>query len=251
MSDKVVCSSCPPNAVIEPVFGPPPNPKDESREYSSPVCYATEPESTPASWSEIKAWRKGKREAIIAHRVAREPADRKRLGERVIEYLRQVIDVTRYAALGLYWPIRGEIDLREFGRQYVAAGGTVGLPVVVQDAAPVEFWRWRPGVALKRGRWNIPVPSERDLVMPDVLVVPLVGFDSGRFRLGYGGGFYDRTLAAATPRPHTIGIAFADAELRTIYPQPHDIPMDAIVTERGALSPEDRGSRTSNRFNPG
>ena len=108
----------------------------------------------------------------------------------------------------------------------------VGLPVVVQDAAPVEFWRWRQGVALKRGHWNIPVPPERDVVTPDVLVVPLVGFDSGRYRLGYGGGFYDRTLAAATPRPHTIGIAFTDAELPTIYPQPHDIPMDVIATDQ-------------------
>jgi 5-formyltetrahydrofolate cyclo-ligase len=116
-------------------------------------------------------------------------------------------------------------------RHHVEAGGTVGLPVVVQDAAPVDFWRWRPAVALKRGHWNIPVPPERDGVIPDVLVVPLVGFDAGRYRLGYGGGFYDRTLAAATPRLHTIGIAFADAELPTIYPQPHDIPMDVIITD--------------------
>ena len=158
------------------------------------------------------------------------------MSEPVIEYLRSAIDVGRFPVLGLYWPIRGEIDLREFARRHVEAGGTVGLPVVVQDAAPVEFWRWRPGVALKRGHWNIPVPPERELVKPDLLVVPLVGFDSGRYRLGYGGGFYDRTLAATIPRPRTIGIAFADAELPTIYPQPHDIPMDMIVTERGAMA---------------
>jgi 5-formyltetrahydrofolate cyclo-ligase len=103
---------------------------------------------------------------------------------------------------------------------------------VVQDAAPVEFWRWQPGVALKRGHWNIPVPPERAVVRPEVLVVPLVGFDSQRYRLGYGGGFYDRTLAAAVPRPHTIGIAFTDVALPTIHPQSHDIPMDVIVTER-------------------
>jgi 5-formyltetrahydrofolate cyclo-ligase len=208
------------------------NPPDEPREYSSPVCYAPEIEVTPSSWPEIKAWRKSKRQAIIAHRMARDPADRKRLSEPVIEYLRSAINSTRFPVLGVYWPIRGEIDLRELARRHFADGGTVGLPVVVRDAAPVEFWRWRPGVALKRGHWNIPVPPERDVVTPDVLVVPLVGFDSGRYRLGYGGGFYDRTLAAAAPRPYTIGIAFADAELPTIYPQPHDIPMDVIVTER-------------------
>jgi 5-formyltetrahydrofolate cyclo-ligase len=182
-------------------------------------------------WDEIKAWRKSQRTALIAHRMARDPTERKRLSEPVIHYLRSVIDVVSFPVLGVYWPIRGEIDLREFARAHVAAGGTVGLPVVVQEAAPVEFWRWRPGVALKRGHWNIPVPPQRDLVSPDILVVPLVGFDAARYRLGYGGGFYDRTLAAAAPRPRTIGIALADAELPTIYPQPHDIAMDVIVTE--------------------
>jgi 5-formyltetrahydrofolate cyclo-ligase len=189
-------------------------------------------DTAPGTWSEIKAWRKGKRAAIIGQRMARDPLDRQRRSEPVIEYLKTAIDVTRYPVLGLYWPIRGEIDLREFARRHLEAGGVVGLPVVVADAAPVEFWRWRPGVALKLGRWNIPVPPERDLVQPNLLVVPLVGFDAACYRLGYGGGFYDRTLAAAKPRPHTIGIAMADAELDSIYPQPHDIPMDVIVTER-------------------
>ena len=210
------------------------NPKDDPREYSSPACSAPPIAVTPSTWTEIRAWRKAQREAIITRRMAREPAERRHLSEPVIQYLHSAIDVTRYPVLGVYWPIRGEIDLREFARRHVEAGGIVGLPVVVQDAAPVEFWRWRPGMVLKRGHWNIPVPPEREVVSPDVLVVPLVGFDSGRFRLGYGGGFYDRTLAAATPRPHTIGIAFADAELPTIFPQPHDIPMDVIVTDRAA-----------------
>ena len=189
-------------------------------------------EADPATWAAIRTWRRGQREAIIARRRARSLEDRQRLSEPVVQYLRANVTAARYPVVGLYWPIRGEIDLRDFARDLVAAGGIVGLPVVVQDAAPVEFWRWHPGVALKRGHWNIPVPPRRDVVLPDVLVVPLVGFDSGRYRLGYGGGFYDRTLAAAVPRPHTIGIAFTDAELPTIHPQPHDIPMDVIVTER-------------------
>ena len=76
---------------------------------------------------------------------------------------------------------------------------------------------------------------ERHRLIPDVLVVPLLGFDRAYFRLGYGGGYYDRTLAATTPRPLTIGVASADAELHTIYPQPHDSPMDVLVTERFIL----------------
>jgi 5-formyltetrahydrofolate cyclo-ligase len=209
---------------------------DEPHEYSSPVCYAADIAAVPSTWSDVRIWRKAARAEIIAHRMARDPAERRRLSDPVIEHLRSLLDVERFPVLGLYWPIRGEIDLREFARQHVAGGGIVGLPVVIEDAVPLEFWRWRPAVALKRGRWNIPVPPERDLVRPDVLVVPLVGFDAKRFRLGYGGGFYDRTLAAASPRPHTIGIAFADAQLQSIYPQPHDIPMDVIVTEHSTAA---------------
>ena len=209
--------------------------QDEPREYASPVCYAGDAVE-PRTWSEIKAWRKATRESIIARRMAISAEERRRLSEPVVASLRALINPERHPVIGLYWPIRGEIDLRDFARDYVAAGGIVGLPVVVEDAAPVEFWRWRPGVALKRGHWNIPVPPERDPLAPDLLVVPLVGFDSARYRLGYGGGFYDRTLAAAQPRPRTIGIAFAGMQLQTIYPQPHDIPMDMILTEETHVS---------------
>jgi 5-formyltetrahydrofolate cyclo-ligase len=111
----------------------------------------------------------------------------------------------------------------------------VALPVIVRKSAPVEFWRWHPGIPMQRGFWNIPIPRERAALVPDALIVPLVGFDSACFRLGYGGGYYDRTLAAATPRPYTIGVAHADAKLRTIHPQPHDIPMNLIVTDRFTL----------------
>jgi 5,10-methenyltetrahydrofolate synthetase len=215
-------------------------PKDEPREFSSPACYLHEFETPvaakPASWDEIKQWRKARREELIARRAARDAAERKRLSLPVTQYLFDSIDARTNPVLGIYWPIRGEIDLRELARRHVAAGGVVGLPVVVQKAAPVEFWRWRPGVALKKGLWNIPIPAQRELVEPGLLVIPLVGFDRARYRLGYGGGFYDRTLAAARPRPHTIGVGLADQELPSIYPQPHDIPMDVIVTDQFTLT---------------
>jgi 5-formyltetrahydrofolate cyclo-ligase len=182
------------------------------------------------SWDQVKAWRRGKRLELIEHRRAKSAAERNHTSEAVLKHLLESIDAGASPTLGLYWPIRGELDLRPLARRHVAAGGTVALPVVVRAAAPVEFWRWEPGVRMVRGLWNIPVPKERRPVTPDVLVIPLVGFDRARYRLGYGGGFYDRTLAAATPRPHTIGVGFADAELPTIYPQGHDIALDRIVT---------------------
>jgi len=213
-------------------------PKDEPREYSSPACYMHEFETAPQphSWEEIKRWRKARREEIIARRAARDATERQALSRPVAQYLFDTINASAYPVIGIYWPIRGEIDLRELARRHVAAGGVVGLPVVVQKAAPVEFWRWQQGVALKKGLWNIPIPPERQVVEPSLLVVPLVGFDRALYRLGYGGGFYDRTLAAARPRPRTIGVALADAELPTIYPQPHDIPMDVILTNEFTLT---------------
>ncbi len=85
---------------------------------------------------------------------------------------------------------------------------------------------------MQAGIWNIPIPQDRELLIPDIVIAPLVGFDLCGFRLGYGGGYYDRTLAAANPRPFTVGIGYEDSILLTIHPQPHDIPMDMIVTAR-------------------
>ena len=88
---------------------------------------------------------------------------------------------------------------------------------------------------MQRGFWNIPIPAERRVVVPDALLIPLVGYDAAGYRLGYGGGYYDRTLASRTPLPLRIGVGYDGAELPTIHPQPHDIPMSIIVTERRVL----------------
>jgi len=93
---------------------------------------------------------------------------------------------------------------------------------------------------MTKGIWDIPIPKERAVVMPDAVLVPLVGFDPCGFRLGYGGGYFDRTLAAARPRPYAIGLGYEDSVLPTIFPQPHDIPMDLIVTDRGIHRPASR-----------
>ena len=89
---------------------------------------------------------------------------------------------------------------------------------------------------MTRGVWNIPIPAGDESVEPDVLIAPLVGFDPAGYRLGYGGGYYDRTIASRTAKPFVIGIGFEIARLSTIYPQSHDIPMDVIVTDRGIWS---------------
>ena len=188
------------------------------------------PAPPSVDWEHIRHWRTRTREELIRRRMALSPDARRTLSMRACTRLTQAVDLSGYRVLGFCWPIRGEFDVRSVAEQHIARGGAVALPVVVQKAAPVEFWRWHPGAPMQKGVWNIPIPKERDVLMPDAVLVPLVGFDERRFRLGYGGGYFDRTLAAAVPRPYAIGLGYADAALPTIYPQGHDIPMDLIVT---------------------
>jgi len=192
-------------------------------------------------WEQVKAWRTERRKGLLKQRLSVDAAARRNLSREIVARLAGLIDASAYPILGFYWPIRGEVDVREFARMHRAAGGRTALPVIVTKHAPVEFWQWHPGMRTERGVLDIPVPREPDPLIPDVLVVPLLGFDRAYFRLGYGGGYYDRTLAAAARRPLAIGVASADAELHTIYPQPHDIPMDMIVTDRFVLRSDSAG----------
>ena len=110
------------------------------------------------------------------------------------------------------------------------SGARIALPVVVAKAQPLIFREWSPGCRMERGVWNIPIPAEDNRIQPNVVISPLVGYDPSCFRLGYGGGFFDRTLATMTKRPQVIGVGLPTAALPTIFPQPFDIPMDLIVT---------------------
>jgi 5-formyltetrahydrofolate cyclo-ligase len=131
-----------------------------------------------------------------------------------------------------YWPFKGEYDPRPVVRRLHAEGVGLALPVVMQKAAPLVFHAWSPGARLLPGIWNIPVPADGETVLPDTLLVSLIGYDQQALRLGYGAGFYDRTLAAMPHRPVTLGVGFALAALPSIRPQPHDIPMDVIIAEQ-------------------
>jgi 5-formyltetrahydrofolate cyclo-ligase len=140
--------------------------------------------------------------------------------------------------VSVYWPFRGEPDLRPWITAIWSKGVRIALPVVVAKGQPLVFREWRPDARLERGVWNIPFPAEGAAVVPTVVIAPLVGFDPAGYRLGYGGGFFDRTLAALDPKPLAIGVGHPVGALATIYPQPHDIPMNWIVT--GSASPKPR-----------
>ena len=114
-----------------------------------------------------------------------------------------------------------------------AMGATTALPVVTSRAAPLEFRAFRPGTRMRKGVFGLPIPQRTSAVIPEALLIPMVGFDARGYRLGHGGGYFDRTLAALAPPPLKIGIAFELSRMATIRPQAHDIPMDFVVTEAG------------------
>jgi 5,10-methenyltetrahydrofolate synthetase len=132
--------------------------------------------------------------------------------------------------LGVYWPIRGEPDLRSAYIELAKRGVQLALPVVVEADASLRFAAWAPGDGLVVGAMKVPVPAQPHIpVYPEALLVPCIGFNPQRIRLGYGGGFYDRTLAA-TPHPLAIGIGYS-CGLADFSAAPHDIALDAMITE--------------------
>jgi 5-formyltetrahydrofolate cyclo-ligase len=182
------------------------------------------------NWEEIRNWRQLTRSELLTRRLALPTDEKRRSGVRVCNFIIEHFLELRHACIGFYWPFKGEIDLRSLISDFMAFGAEAALPVVVEKREPLEFWSWHPSMKMERGIWNIPIPRERNSVRPTVLFVPLLGFDTANYRLGYGGGYYDRTLATLVPKPLTIGVGYKLGRLETIYPQPHDIPMDAIVT---------------------
>ncbi|MEI4263708.1 5-formyltetrahydrofolate cyclo-ligase [Roseovarius sp. D0-M9] len=218
---------------------------DRSRHFASPPCMAGEvvPDYVdplavdPSQARDVARWRSAERIRLAGVRDALGQTGRARVSEQIGAHLRAVLTergVGRDTVLAGYWPIKGEPDLRHLLSELHRAGVTVALPVVEIREAPLIFRRWTPETKMVRGDWNILIPPfEAEALNPDFSLAPCLGWDGGCFRLGWGGGYFDRTLAILAPRPVTIGIALSAARLSTIYPQPHDIPLDLILTEDG------------------
>jgi 5-formyltetrahydrofolate cyclo-ligase len=185
-------------------------------------------------WNDIKAWRKARREELVARRAAFGVDERQGWNARVTALLESIVPVASGTVVGFCWPFKGEFDARFAVRHWRQRGATAALPGVVAKAAPLQFREWWPGAPMKPGVYDIPVPDGTRVLVPDVAIVPMNGFDEQGYRLGYGGGYFDRTLAALERRVLAIGVSYEALRLPTIYPQPHDIPMDFVVTEAGA-----------------
>ena len=162
----------------------------------------------------------------------------KRIAEHVNGLLGRVLNLARPPCkIGGYWPIRSEPDLRPLYMELSQRGHRIGLPLIEERQRPLSFVLWKPYSAMASGRFGIPVPTSGKAVYVELLLMPCVGFyiaaDGRRYRLGYGGGYYDRTLAER--RIHTIGVAYEAARLDSFEPAPHDVPLDHIVTEEGVF----------------
>ncbi len=214
------------------------------REYASPACYMHEVDPAyfglappdPVPGPELMRWRKAERERLIAARLALSAEERAGHTRRIVEGLDALVGDPAGIIISAYWPFRGEPDLRPWLRNLRDRGARVALPVVVAKKTPLIFRLWEKGGRLEHGVWNIPVPAEGDAVAPHIVIAPVVGFDGARYRLGYGGGFFDRTLATLPASTLAIGVGYSQARMPTIHPQPFDIPMRHVVTECGTTS---------------
>ncbi|MCV6585163.1 MAG: 5-formyltetrahydrofolate cyclo-ligase [Marinibacterium sp.] len=153
--------------------------------------------------------------------------------------LSEVLAGHRGVPLAGYMPIRTEIDPLPAMAE-AAAHGPVGVPVIIGEGQALKFSRWEPDAPMKDGPFGARIPERDDFFDPEILIVPLVGFDRQGGRLGYGGGFYDRTLEKLRARRATlaIGFAFAAQEADALPLEPTDQQLDMIVTEQGVITPD-------------
>jgi 5-formyltetrahydrofolate cyclo-ligase len=186
----------------------------------------------------IADWRKAERSRLLAARKAPDLETYVRWSEAIELHLIKRLSKLAPKLLGVYWPHRNEYDPMPLAAWQAGRNGAVALPAVVGRGLPLEYRPWSPDVPMVPGKisFGIPEPVNGPAVVPDILLVPLLGFDPAGYRLGYGAGYFDRTLAAWPERPGTIGVGFEIGRMPTIRPQLHDIPLDLIVTEAGVFA---------------
>lgn len=160
-------------------------------------------------------------------------------------HLQQVLRVwlvgRKEQTIGAYWPIKGEFDALPalFRWTEGAPERRIGLPVIDRETKQLRFHVWYPGCPMEEDAFGIPKPKDTEQFQPQMLLVPCVGYGPQGLRLGYGGGFYDRTLAAIEPKPYTVGVGYAHGYLPWLTPEPHDVPLDAMLNEDGVVTDAD------------
>ena len=193
------------------------------------------------NWQE---WRKKKRLELLACRETVTNNDRIQWSMKITSSLEYGFPILNKSTVGFYWPYRGEYDPHPVMSALQKRGAVLALPEVESKRKLLYFRRWWKEAPMKIGAYNIPVTDNTELVMVDAIIVPMLGFDTQGYRLGYGGGYYDRTIIGFNPSPLVIGVAFEILRLDTIYPGSHDVAMDFIVTEAGIYQASKQGIST-------
>lgn len=169
-----------------------------------------------------------------AARAALDHGERAEASKAAAQHFFNAVPLLASDVVAAYWRIRDELDCQPILVKLMDSNQKVVLPVVLGPEEPLDLRVWEPGASLYESGFGTLAPSElAPRAEPDIVLMPLLGFDSRGTRLGYGGGYYDRTLARMRKKPKLIGLAFAAQELDRIPREPHDVPLDIIVTEAG------------------
>jgi 5,10-methenyltetrahydrofolate synthetase len=199
-----------------------------------PSAYLVKMPCPPPS-PETRPSRKQLREGSLARRNAQDLATIAAWSTAVQEHLLAQWPTPPGRVIGFCWPIGKEPDVRPLLDTWAGTRPMIAaLPVVIDPASALRFRAWSAGAAMVTDRYGIPTPAAGDFIQPEVLLIPLNAFDRAGYRIGYGGGFFDRTLAEMKPRPLAIGIGFEIGRVDDVRPEPHDQRLDWIVTEAGA-----------------
>ncbi len=197
------------------------------------------PETPPGLSAEARrAYRHTLRRQLVERRLALSPDSFSLLSATIREHLCNHFPHLSGLRVAFCWPVRNEPDLRPLMSFWLASGApgfAALLPVVTAVDAPLSFRAWTPECPMVEDRYGIPAPAEGAFLLPQALLIPVNAFDAAGFRLGYGGGFFDRTLAALQPAALSIGVGFELARVASVFPEAHDVRLDAMVSEAGVF----------------
>jgi 5-formyltetrahydrofolate cyclo-ligase len=188
------------------------------------------------------AYRNALRRQLVDRRLALSPDDHARLSATICAHIRDSFPQLSAMHVAFCWPINNEPDLRPLIESWIEAQAKSGqtgfgalLPVVRATGSALGFRAWTPDSAMMADRYGIPTPVTGEFLKPEALLIPANAFDAAGYRIGYGGGFFDRTLTALGPTTLSIGVSFELARVDSIHPHVHDVPLDAIVSEAGVF----------------
>jgi 5,10-methenyltetrahydrofolate synthetase len=195
------------------------------------------PASTPSSEhiADSSVLRAALRREKLALRMAQDEKTRLAHSARIEAHLSALLLPLPPQTISFCAPVRGEFNAGPLAALLIEQGWTIAMPIADAANSPMCFRGWTPSSTMSVDRHGIPIPASGPAIVPGIVLLPLLAFDARGFRLGYGGGYFDRTLAAMVPQPLTIGVGFELGRVADILPQMHDIPLDAIVTETGVM----------------